>query len=173
MGSWGCGVAGEELLLPTPRVCDTPQMGLSLARLALGTGLSPAEEPTWGYDSRAGRGDVTGTGEECVAPPASTQGCPQGCRQAGHAGRHGAKAGRGGRARQGALAGRAGGGVQVEEGAPALSRLIADPPGRGCGTCQNSGFNYLRGAAGNQHAGSGGWVHGAGASQRGGSEGLI
>lgn len=38
---------------------------------------------------------------------------------------------------------------------PALSTLIADPPGRGRGTCRNSRFNYLRGAAGNQQAGRG------------------
>lgn len=40
-------------------------------------------------------------------------------------------------------------------GSPGHSALIADPPGRGCGTCRNSGFNYLRGAAGNQPAGRG------------------
>lgn len=40
-------------------------------------------------------------------------------------------------------------------GSPGHSALIADPPGRGCGTCRNSGFNYLRGAAGNQRAGRG------------------
>lgn len=72
----------------------------------------------------------------------------------------------------GVVVGRAGGGAQVGE-PPALSRLIADPPGRGCGTCQNGGFNYLRGAAGNQHTGRGWWVRGAGASRRGDSEGLI
>lgn len=38
-------------------------------------------------------------------------------------------------------------------GAPGTLALITDPPGRGCGTCRNSRFNYLRGAAGNQHAG--------------------
>lgn len=68
--------------------------------------------------------------------------------------------------------GRAGGSAQV--GAPrALLRLIADPPGRGCGTCRNSGFNYLCGTAGNQRAGRGWWGHGAEVSQSEGSKGLI
>lgn len=170
MGSWGWGAAGREMLLPTLRVCATPWMAASVAGLALGTGLAPPEEPAWGCHPEAGGG---GKCQEHIAPPVSTQDCPQGCRRpCRRAG------GRGGRATRGALvrgwhgSGEGGRGVQVGE--PwALSTLITDPPGRGCGTCRNSGFNYLCGAAGNQQAGRGCGYMGMGHLGGGGSEGLI
>lgn len=63
VGSCSCSMLG---------VCATPRTGPSAARLVLGTGLTPPQEPAWGCDPGAGGGDVPGTGEECVAPPART-----------------------------------------------------------------------------------------------------
>lgn len=91
-------------------------------------------------------------------PSCKDLGLSQGCRQGGRTSKQGAKAGRGGRARQGAPARGWHGGREgrrdAQVGEPRdLSMLIADLPGRGCGTCRNSGFNYLHGAAGNQQVG--------------------
>lgn len=84
---WGVGAggaAGGELSLSVLGVCATPRMGPFAARLILGTGLIPLEELAWGCDPGSGGGVMSDTGEECVAPPVSTQACPQGCRQEGH-----------------------------------------------------------------------------------------
>lgn len=84
---WGVGAggaAGGELSLSVLGVCATPRMGPFAARLILGTGLTPLEELAWGCDPGSGGGVMSDTGEECVAPPVSTQACPQGCRQEGH-----------------------------------------------------------------------------------------
>lgn len=165
MGSWGHWTAGGEQLLPVLRVCGTPG-SVPLQPGWLWGQDSPSRAAGMGLRPWSCRGDMTNIGEECVTPPTTPRIVPKG------ADRDPRQAEVSGPAKVPQCGGGEGGG-SAGGWPPALSRLIANPPGRGCGTCRNSGFNYLGGAAGNQRAGRGWRVRGAGASQQGGSDSLI